>query len=63
MHAHIYGYCRAPLDRRDGLFEPVPSSLLKYGAALVYGFRNLRQLPRYRKEWLELGSPPERQAF
>jgi hypothetical protein len=32
---HIYGYCRALLDRRDGFFESVPPSLLKYGAALV----------------------------
>lgn len=57
-YAHVYGYCCALLDRRDGFFEPVPPSLLKYAAALVYGsFRNYRHLPRYWKEWFEVGSP------
>jgi glycosyltransferase involved in cell wall biosynthesis len=57
-YAHIYGYCCALLDRRDGFFEPVPPSLAKYGLALAYGsWRNVRQLRRYWKEWLEQGSP------
>lgn len=56
--SHVYGYCSALVDPRDGFFEPVPPSLFKYGLALVYGsFRNPRQLTRYWKEWLEQGSP------
>jgi glycosyltransferase involved in cell wall biosynthesis len=56
--SHVYGYCCALVDRRDGFFEPVPSSLFKYGLALVYGsLRNPRHLPRYWEEWLEQGSP------
>jgi len=57
-YSHIYGYCCALLDPRDGFFEPVPPSLAKYGLALAYGsWRNARQLRRYWKEWLEQGSP------
>jgi len=57
-YSQIYGYCCARLDRRDGFFEPVPPSLLKYGAALIYGsMQNRRQLTRFWKEWLEQGSP------
>jgi glycosyltransferase involved in cell wall biosynthesis len=57
-YSQIYGYCCARLDRRDGFFEPVPPSLLKYGAALIYGsLQNRRQLRRFWKEWLEQGSP------
>ncbi len=56
--SHIYGYCCALVDRRDGFFEPVPPSLFKYGLALIYGsLRNPRHLPTYWKEWLEQGSP------
>ena len=56
--SHVYGYCCALVDRRDGFFEPVPSSLFKYGLALLYGsLRNPRHLRRYWKEWLEQGSP------
>ena len=56
--SHVYGYCCALVDRRDGFFEPVPPSLFKYGLALLYGsLRNPRHLPRYWKEWLEQGSP------
>ena len=56
--SHIYGYCSALVDRRDGFFEPVPPSLFKYALALVYGsYRNPRRLSRYWKEWLEQGSP------
>lgn len=57
-YSQIYGYCCARLDRRDGFFEPVPPSLLKYGAALIYGsLQNRGQLRRFWKEWLEQGSP------
>ena len=56
--SHIYGYCSALVDPRDGFFEPVPPSLFKYFLALLYGsFRNPRHLTRYWKEWLEQGSP------
>jgi len=56
--SHVYGYCSALVDRRDGFFEPVPPSLFKYGLALLYGsFRNPHQLRRYWKEWIEQGSP------
>jgi glycosyltransferase involved in cell wall biosynthesis len=56
--SHVYGYCCALVDRRDGFFEPVPPSLFKYGLALIYGsLRNPRHLRRYWKEWLEQGSP------
>ncbi len=56
--AHVYGYCSALVDPRDGFFDPVPPSLLKYAFALLYGsFRNPRQLRRFWKEWFELGSP------
>jgi len=55
---HVYGYCSALVDHRDGFFEPLPPSLFKYGLALLYGsFRNSRQLRRFWKEWLEQGSP------
>ena len=57
-YSHVYGYCCALLDRRDGFFEPVPPSLLKYGAALLCGSMwNRHQLKRYWKEWLQQGSP------
>ena len=57
-YSQIYGYCCARLDRRDGFFEPVSPSLLKYGAALLYGsLQNHRHLTRFWKEWLEQGSP------
>jgi len=56
--SYIYGYCCSLVDRRDGFFEPVPPSFLKYGLALLYGsLRNPRQLRRYWREWLEQGSP------
>jgi glycosyltransferase involved in cell wall biosynthesis len=56
--SHVYGYCCALVDRRDGFFEPVPPSLFKYGLALLYGsLRNPRHLRRYWREWLEQGSP------
>ena len=56
--SHVYGYCSALVDRRDGFFEPVPPSLFKYALALLYGsYRNPRQLRRYWKEWFEQGSP------
>ncbi len=56
--AHVYGYCSALVDSRDGFFEPVPPSLFKYALALLYGsFRNPRQLRRFWREWFELGSP------
>jgi glycosyltransferase involved in cell wall biosynthesis len=55
---YVYGYCCALVDRRDGYFEQVPPSLVKYGLALLYGsWRNPRQLPRFWKEWIEQGSP------
>jgi len=57
-YSHVYGFCAALVDSRDGFFEPVPSSLFKYGLALVYGsWRNRKHLRRYWREWLELGSP------
>lgn len=53
---HVYGYCCALLDRRDGFFEPVPPSIAKHLLSLAYGsWQNLRHLPRFWKEWSEEG--------
>src|SRR5207245_3566603 len=57
-YAYIYGYCSSLLDKRDGFFEPVPPSLVKYALSLAYGsFQNPRHLLRFWKEWFEQGSP------
>ena len=57
-YTHIYGYCASRLDKRDGFFEPIPSSLTKYAFSLVYGsLQNRRHLWRYWREWFERGSP------
>jgi glycosyltransferase involved in cell wall biosynthesis len=57
-YAYIYGYCSSLLDKRDGFFEPVPPSLVKYALSLAYGsLQNHRHLLRFWKEWFEQGSP------
>jgi len=48
---HVYGYCCALLDARDGFYEPVPASLAKYALSwLVGSWRNWRRPLRY---WTE----------
>jgi glycosyltransferase involved in cell wall biosynthesis len=52
----IYGYCCALLDKRDGFFERVPPSPLKYLSSLAFGsYHNIRQMPRFWKDWLLAG--------
>ncbi len=53
---YIYAYACSLVDKRDGFFEPVPPSLLKYLLSLGFGTcRNVRHLPRFLKEWCEAG--------
>lgn len=53
---NVYGYCCTLLDDRDGFFEPVPPSALKYGFAWLLGsYYNRRHLFRFWSENLRRG--------
>lgn len=55
-YPHIYGYACSLADSRDGFFEPVPPSLLKYVLSLLLGSAiNRRHLFRFWREALKEG--------
>lgn len=55
-YPHIYGYACSLADSRDGFFEPVPPSLVKYLLSLVLGSAiNRRHLVRFWREALKEG--------
>jgi glycosyltransferase involved in cell wall biosynthesis len=57
----VYGYCCSVLDKRDGFFEPYPTSVTKCAATLAYGScLNLTSLFRYWRDCAELFGPAVR---